>query len=295
MRNAIMFKRILGPTNRKVRVLVGLVLLALIGIQCVSTGDSSVRIIATKAKADDPQQSHEQIIEKLRQLAKTDHVAVLQYCLKNCKEKYGDFTCTFIKQERIGGKVGPEQEMRVKHRVEPFSVSMAWTKNSPQGDRVLYVEGMYDNKMLVRPTNPIARALVGGMVQRQPDGEEAMANTLRPVNMFGFRRGIQSLIDVYLQAKKAGDLVEAVDQDYDVNGHKTLVLVRHLPEGKDYPAHETRIYIDQETLLPIMVEGCGPRGMETDFVCRYLYKDLEFKKLADQDFLPEKNDLVAPK
>jgi hypothetical protein len=288
-----MFKRILGPSNRKVRILVGLVLLGLVGIQCVSPSESTV---STVAIANNGPQSHAEVLDHLRDLAKKDHVAALQYCLDNYRTYPNrDFTCTFIKQERLGGKVDPEQTVSVKHRTQPFSVAMAWTKNAPKGDRVLYVEGLYDNKMLVRPTNPIARALVGGMVTRAPDGEEAMASTLRPVNLFGFERGIKSLIDVYQQAKKAGDLREAVAQDSNVLGRKTIVLVRYLPEGKDYPAYQSNIYIDQELLLPIMVEGCGPRGLQDDFICRYLYKDLDFKaKFTDADFLPEKNDLKTP-
>jgi hypothetical protein len=288
-----MFKRILGPSNRKVRILVGLVLLGLVGIQCVSTGDITVGKVAI---ADNGPRTQAEVLDHLRALAKTDHVAALQFCLDNYHAKYpnGDFACTFIKQERLGGKVEPEQTVTVKHRVKPFSVAMAWTKNPPKGDRLLYVEGKYDNKMVVRPTNAIARALVGS-VTRQPDGEEAMGSTLRPVNLFGFERGIKSLIEVYVQAKKAGDLRETMEQDHDVLGRKTIVLVRYLPEGKGYPAYQTNIYIDQETLLPIMVEGCGPHGLQDDFICRYLYKDLDFNvKFTDADFTPEKNEMKAP-
>jgi hypothetical protein len=287
-----MFSRILGPSNRKVRWLVGLLLLALFCIQCAPDADHSVTKVANAINVTE---THEQVLQRVRQLAKADHIALLQYCLANYQKKYGDLECTFIKQERLGGKVGPEQEMHVKFRDEPFSVAMAWTKSPPLGDRVLYVEGKYGNMMLVRPTNPLARALVGGAVKRQPDGEEAMQSTLRPVNLFGFERSMQSLIDVYVQAKKAGDLRQTVDQDHDVLGRKTLVLVRYLPEGKGYPAYQTNVYIDEELLLPIMVEGCGPRGLKDDFICRYLYKDLNFKvKFTDEDFLPEKT-VTAPK
>ena len=59
-----------------------------------------------------------------------------------------------------------------------FSVAMAWTQNAPLGDRVLYVEGKYDNKMMVRPKAPFLQAITGGSVLRKPDGPEAMRNTL---------------------------------------------------------------------------------------------------------------------
>jgi hypothetical protein len=267
-------------------------LVGLFCIQCVPAGDNKVQNIAT-ALAD--QDSHEAVLARVRELAATDHAAALELCLANYQKRYGDFRCTFLKQERLAGKVGPEQEMSVKFRRQPYNVALAWTKNLPAGDRVLYCEGKWNNQMLVRPSNPLARALTGGMVQRPPDGEEALQSTLRPVNQFGFERGIKSLIEVYHQAKKAGDLHEDVDkQDQDVLGRKTIMLVRTLPDGKDYPAHVTKIYIDQETFLPIMIEGFGWQNDE--FLCRYLYKDLDFSaKFTDEDFLPEHNDLVTPK
>jgi hypothetical protein len=283
-----MFRRLLGPANRRARLVVGLMLLGLVCIQCVQPGDHGVRGIAVAGE--------ESVLTRVRELAKKDHVAVLELSLANYQKKYGDFRCTLLKQERINGKVGEEQEIAVKFRRQPFSVAMAWMgKNLPPGDRVLYVEGKYGNMMLVRPSNPIARVLTGGTVKRQPDGEEAMQSTLRPVNQFGFERGIQSLLDVYRQARKAGECREEMDpRDQDVCGRKTILLIRTLPDGKDYPARVTKTYIDVETLLPIMIEGYGWQNDE--FLCRYLYKDLDFNaKFTDEDFLPERNDLITPR
>jgi len=288
-----MLRRLLGPANRRARIFVGLMLAGLFCIQCVPAGNHEVRNIATAIAGEETQ---EQVLARVRELASRDHAAALELCLSNYHKRYGDFRCTFVKQERINGKIGPEHEIGVKFRGQPFSVAMAWRgKELPAGDRVLYCEGKWDNQMLVRPSNPLARALTGGMVRRLPDDKEAMQSTLRPVNQFGFERGIRSLIDVYRQAKKAGDLQEDVDkQDQDVLGRPTILLVRTLPDGKDYPAHVTKVYIDQEYFLPIMIEGFGWQNEE--FLCRYLYKDLQFDvKWTDDDFVPERNDLVTPR
>ena len=129
--------------------------------------------------------------------------------------------------------------------------------------------------------------------ERRGDGRHYVSSKV--MTWVAFDRGIKSLIEVYVQAKKAGDLRETMEQDHEVDHKKTIVLVRYLPEGKDYPAYQTNIYIDQETLLPIMVEGFGPHGLQDDFICRYLYKDLDFNvKLTDADFTPEKNEMKAP-
>ena len=289
-----MLKRMFGPTNRKIRVLVGMMLIALFCIQCVHPdGAQSISNIAVAIENTD---SHDQVVAKARALAGTSHTALLEFCLKNYREKIHDYSCTFLKQEKIGGVVGKEQEVQVNFKEAPFSVLMTWTKNAPQGDRVLYVEGKYDGKMLVRPTSLFLRK-IAPTVSRAPDGDEARKTTLKPVNCFGIERATKSLIEVYEQARAAGDLREEVGKDADVLGRKCFVLVRYLPEKNNYPAYKTIVYIDQEYLLPIMIEGFGwnHSATESDFMCRYLYKDLKFNNsFSDQDFLPEKNDLVTP-
>ena len=93
-------------------------------------------------------------------------------------------------------------------------------------------------------------------------------------------------------AKQRGDLTEELAQDAEVLGRQAFVLVRTLPEKPDYPAHKTVTYIDQEYLVPILVEGYG--WHEDEFLCRYLYKDVRFNtNLTDDDFLPEVNDLQS--
>lgn len=289
-----MLKRMFGPTNRKIRLLVGLMLIALFCIQCVHPEDSpSISNIAVAIENPD---SPTQVLDKARALAASSHVALLEFCLKNYREKIHDYSCTFIKQEKIGGVVGKEQEIQVLFKESPFSVLMTWVRNAPQGDRVLFVEGKYNGKMLVRPASAFLRKLAP-TVSRAVDGDDVLRTTLKPVNCFGIERAAKSLIEVYEQARAAGDLREEVGQDADVLGRKCLVLVRYLPDKSDYPAYKTLVYIDQEYFLPIMIEGFGWNNSptDTDFVCRYLYKDLKFNRgLTDQDFLPERNDLVVP-
>ena len=283
-------KRMLRPSNRRVRYMVGLLLVGLFCIQCISGNpntDSTVAIAKTRNM--DPRT----VEQKLLNLAKTNHIALLEYCLSQYGQTYRDYTCTLIKQERINGKLGPEQEMRVKFKELPFSVAMQWTRNAPLGDRVLYVEGKYDNNMLVRPSNGFLRMLTGGAVQRKPDGPDAMRNTLRPVNLFGFRCGMEALVKVYDAARDAGQLKEVFGGFAEVSGRKTIILERYLPPGDDYPAWKTLVYIDREYLVPVCVEGYG---WDEKLSSRYVFKDIRFNTgLTDDDFLPEANGLKLAK
>ena len=77
-----------------------------------------------------------------------------------------DYTATFIKQERIDGKLGKPEEIEVRFRDFPHSVYMIWKKNADQARRALYVDSpeFKDSKgrklAKVEPNGAIARLFV---------------------------------------------------------------------------------------------------------------------------------------
>lgn len=280
-------RRLFRPSNRSVRCLVGLLLVGLFCIQCIPGQDSSSSVVIARTTSLDPKAAEQKLVE----MARNDHIALLEQCLRNYADRYTDYTCTLIKQERIGGKMGLEQEIQTKYKESPFSVAMKWTKNPPIGDRVLYVEGKYNGNMMVRPASGLLQMLTGGSVLRKPDGAEAMRSTLRPVNMFGFRRGLEELVKVYRGARQAKDLDQRFGGFADVAGRNTIVLERYLPARDNYPAWKTVIYIDREYLVPICIEGYN---WDKQISSRYVYRDVRFNTgLTDDDFLPEANDIKS--
>jgi len=286
-----MLKMLFRPTNRRIRLAVGLFLAGLFCVQCTRTEAfrESEHIVAISGR--DFGQNAPELVSKIEKLARNDHIALLEYCLDNYNRNYSDFVCTFAKQERLHGVTRPEQEILVKHITSPFSVAMAWIKNAPIGDRVLYVEGMYDNQMIVRPKGML-QLIAGPSVLRKPDGPEAMRNTLRPVSMFGFGRGLESLIEVYKSAKEHGDLKTAFGGYAEVAGRKCVTLIRFLPAKNDYPAYKTTIFIDVDHLVPICIEGYD---WDENLQCRYIYKNLKFNVgLTADDFTPQANETKPP-
>jgi hypothetical protein len=141
--------------------------------------------------------------------------------------------------------------------------------------------------MQIRPASLLLQALVPEGISRKLDDAEAMKATLRPVNLFGFECGMKSLLAVYREAKRNGDLREEFGGYYTLDGQDTLLLIRYLAtQRKDYPAYKTVIYIDVKHLVPVMIEsydwGAG------DFLCRYTYSDVKFNVgLTESDFTPE--------
>jgi hypothetical protein len=292
----MMLRRLFQATNGRARLVVGLLLAGLFLLNF--NLPQAVRAPLSVALAIDGRQvGHDspEALARIERLAREDQVALLELCLAEYGRRFRDYTCTFVKQERLAGKLAPQQTIAVSFTGSPFRVGMRWTKNPPRGDRVLYVSGRYGGKMLVRPTSGLLRALAP-TVSRDPAGEDALRSTRRPVTQFGFRRGLERLLKVYRLARRRGESQEAFGGFAEVAGRKTVVLVRRLPDAQTYrhlAAPLTRVYVDLEWLVPVMVEGMEADGSR--LICRYLYKDVKFNVgLGADDFRPEAFDLQEP-
>ncbi|MCD4825777.1 MAG: DUF1571 domain-containing protein [Phycisphaerae bacterium] len=276
--------KIIRPTNRGVRVLVGLLLVALLCLQMTIAKDENEASGLVKVDASTSAQ--------IQHFAETDHVALLEMCLERFRERNAkSYTCTFVKQEKIRGRLGKRQTIDVKFLAKPFSVAMRWVKNPPKGDMILYVEGKFkDDKtgrsqMVVRPTHVLLRGFTGGSVKRLPDGDDAKKSTLRPCTMFGFENSLKSLLDVYKLARQRGECVERMKGFSKVDGRDCIVLVRFLPERKGYPAKKTIVCIDLKYLLPVRVQGYG---WDDKVNCDYEYQKVNFDvALQAKDFTPK--------
>ena len=302
-----LFRKAFRPSNRGVRILVGLLLAGLLIVhvtQSVATGPSQTSTVAiideTQIVTSEPDR-----LQKICDLAQTDHLALLELCRKEMdKGRYDQYTATFIKQEQIRGQLGPEQHIKARFMAAPFSVAMTWVKNPPTGNALVYVKGKFPDKdgrsqMIVQPTSEFLRRLVGGAVPRLPDGPDAMRNTLRPCTEFGFRNSLESLIRVYKEARKNGESNEQwgyrdekTGQDVkfaEVDGRKCVVLVRTLPRREGYPAKKTLVFIDLDYLLPVRVIGYD---WNDKFYCNYEYRDVNFSaELTPENFTPEANGI----
>jgi hypothetical protein len=285
------FRRLLHPGNRRVRLLVGLLLAGFLCIQCTRTEafrpSQHVTVVSGQAAGAMPAEE----LNALLELARTDHVALLERCLRSYQSSYRDYLCTFIKQERINHRVCQEQVIEVKFMESPYSVAMSWTPRTAQrNDRLLFVEGKYDGQMLVRPTGLLASLV--GTVKRGVDSPEARQSSLHPVNQFGFRRSLEGLLAVYRKAQQAGDLHQEFAGIAQVNGRRAMSLVRYLPAKQDYPAYKTVTYIDLEYLVPVLIEFYDWNQQPSS---SYAFKDVRFNVgLTNQDFLPQANDMKPP-
>ena len=286
-------------TNRGIRVFVGLILVALLLVHVTDLTATDEKAVVKVVRVDEQDIETKDVVEfqKLLNWAKTDHVKLLDYAQKKVEKNplLASYKCTFVKQERMRGKMGKEQQMAVKFREAPFSVAMDWKKNPGKGNAILYIEGKYKHKktgksqMVVRPTSGFLRKLVGGSVLREPDGKDAMRETLRPCTMFGFKNSLENLLVVYRDARKRKEGSETFDGFCDVNGRKCFRIIRTLPKHDRYPAKKTVVCLDVETLAPLSIVGYG---WDDKISSNYEYRDLDMNvSLSDEHFTPKANGI----
>lgn len=285
------FMRVFRPTNSRIRLWVGLILATLFCIQC--TRSEAVRDENVVTVVDGKTIGHVSParLAELEKLAKTNHVELLKQAMDHYRASYQDYTCTFCKTERVDGQLRATQKIDVKFRQKPFSVVMHWLVNSPMADRMLYVQGKYDGQMVVMPKGLLS-VVTGGAVLRDPSGKDAMANTLRPVTMFGFENMMGNLLDVYQIAAARHELQTSFLGYGEMCGRKVLILQRVLPYTKEYAARAGKTtvwYLDVEYLVPLAMET---HDWTDQLVAKYSYADIKFNMgLSDKDFTPEANGI----
>ena len=228
----------------------------------------------------------DELTRQMITLAETDHIALLEMAVDRYDRTIRNYSGTFIKQERIKGELGPVQVIAFKFIQKPFSLFMEWKENPLGTDRLLYVEGRNDDKMLVHPTGLLKwlKCLKLG-----PNGKQAKKSTLRPCEKFGFRRNMLEALKVYRLAKKNGELTIKSSGAKTIDGREYLILERILPEKKGYPTARLVVRLDMEYILPVQITCYDRQG---DLISRYAFCDLKFNtNLTDRDFRPKANNL----
>lgn len=211
-----------------------------------------------------------------------------------------DYTCLFVKRERISGKLTGYQYMRAAIRHEqkegnevivPFSVHLRFLGPARLRDReVVYVTGENLGKLIARkggtPFSFVTLSL-------DPLNAAAMRDNRYPITEIGIENLVRRLVEMGEEelARAAAALPCRVDffSGSRVNGRRcTTIQVTRPRRANDVRFFQARIYLDQELQVPIRYEAYdmprdhsgGPRLIE-----EYTYLDLQLNVgLTDADF-----------
>jgi hypothetical protein len=199
-----------------------------------------------------------------------------------------DYSCTFVKRERIGETLGEHQYLYLKVRHDPFSVYVRFLAPSELRDReVIYIEGQNDGKMWAHP-NGVQRRVVG-TISLSPTGSLAMKGHKYPITEAGILTLVERLLEHGRHDSQYGECEVKFFEHAKINGRDcTCIQVLHPVPRRNFRFHLARIYVDNELQLPLRYEAYNwptkPGGAPV-LTEEYTYLNLALNSgLTDADF-----------
>ncbi len=195
--------------------------------------------------------------ESLEAFAARDPVAFLEMLLARYDRSVRDYTCTFTKQEIIGGRLSAVQKIEAMFRESPFSVRLTWVENADKCSRALYVADRWikdGEPMAVIAPGAIARLIVP-YVMRPIHGPDARKSSRRTMDLFGLRNSLVLTLKFVKLAREQGLEVLEFTGPGELEGRATLTFERHLPYTGDetvWPDRVLDVHIDRELLVPVL-------------------------------------------
>jgi Protein of unknown function (DUF1571) len=202
--------------------------------------------------------------------------------------KFPCCTMTFRKQERINGKLLPEQTYFLKIRHDPFAIYMKCLR-PVAGRELIYAVGHYDNQVIGHPPG-LARLLVPRL-KVPPDHPVIMAESRHPVNEAGLANMIRKMIHFRKMDLADPDSITILDRITGSDGRKWLRSTHiHPVMHPERPLGETEVLYDPATRFPLRFTGYDRPTLgqkEKPLGERYSYDDLVLgANLSAQDFDP---------
>jgi len=196
-----------------------------------------------------------------------------------------DYETTLLKRERVNGRL-VEHTMHMKLREKPFSVYLKYGEPHV-GREILYIDGQNAGKMWAREGSGL-RALVGPVLL-DPRGAEAMDDNRYPITMIGMRKLLETVIEQWKLESVYGEIDVKFYPNAKLRGRACKVVeASHPRRRRQFKFQKTRLYVDDETRLPIRVEQYGfpdIEGGDSPLDELYDYANLRTNAgLTDRDF-----------
>ncbi len=221
----------------------------------------------------------------------------------------GDYTCDFIKQERVDGKLLPKEHMALKVRneierdgqiVQPFSVYMKFMapKNYKKRE-VLFVKGHNNEKILIKEGGTRGRFLPSVWLKQT----NSMITSVNRYNITdaGMNKMIERLIEAATENVNCDQecKVRYFREGAKVGGHNCSYLEVIRPVRKPGPlgpnnVYLAQVYVDNTLNIPIRYAAYDwptKVGGRPQLVEEYIYQNVVLNPgLTDADFDPKNKD-----
>lgn len=201
--------------------------------------------------------------------------------LAEAKGAYGkvrDYSCTFTRQERVNGLVGPEQVAEMKVRVNPAAVYVRFARpETAAGLELCHVSTRPDGKLRYRPAGAKGQK---GFQTLAADDPKVKADFRRPASDLGIGPILDLLAGIVEREKVLNNAVEVFTSDFQFAGKNVTryEIYTRRPHTHRY-AYRTVVYVDKETKLPVRLEAYDtpkPGLANGDLIEAYSYSDIKF-------------------
>jgi hypothetical protein len=213
--------------------------------------------------------------------------------LNDSFSKIPTYTVTFRKQERLKGKLVPEQSYSMKVRQTPFAVYLRATIPA-SGKEVIFAKGFYDDKVIAHSAG-LSRWLVPKL-QVPPEHPLVRSESRHPITNAGIGNLIRNLIGYRQRDLGEPEAETKLDHWTGPDGrHWLRSLHLHHQQTDERPFSRVEVLYHVETRLPLRFTGFDwPDSQSANLADGspilgeyYVYDDLSLNApLAPLDFDP---------
>jgi hypothetical protein len=158
---------------------------------------------------------------------------------------------------------------------------MNWLQGAGRAQRVLYVQGENDGMMLVHPSG--LAGTFAPLVQRDPEGQEALATGRYSIRQFGLREALERTLHDWKQAREKGTqrlAYAGISKPAQAGGRECYTLRSTALKPDSEEAQQSTVHIDRETWLQV---GTILRGAQGELIGSYVYRDIELNPHLDPE------------
>jgi hypothetical protein len=219
----------------------------------------------------------------------TDPIALARQAIADCRARYRqvhDYTCSFLKRERIDGQLTPLHVMTMKVRTQPMSIYIQFQKPN-RGREAIYVAGRNGGHVLAHDVG--LGKVLAGTLSLDPRGARAMEDCLHPITEAGIGHLIDTVATHWASELSTAETQITFHPNARVGSHpSTMIESAHPHHRPGFLFHKVKLYIDHVHGLPIRFEAYDwPKhpGAVPELVEEYTYLNLKLNVgLTDADF-----------
>ena len=167
--------------------------------------------------------------------------------------KTRDYTGTYTRQERVGGKLGAEQVGEMKFRVNPIGVYVRFARPEAVAGMEVAYSAKKEGKVRYRPAGVAGRK---GLQSLATDDAKFLADNRHPVTDWGMGPIIELISNATAREKTLNNPVEVFTADYQFAGRNVTKCEIYTRRAHAFRyAARMVLYIDKETKLPVRFEA----------------------------------------